>query len=146
MFTGIRCLACDITMLTYETARRPDDAIARRELKRRRLHRPCGSAAARNGRAAAPAVAPPVRRRVRRAAILRQRDAGADADLEHPAADPVGGRNRRPAALAEYAAEYEVVDRCPAVIGLLDHFAVEVEFDDFCHGSLLVSFVRWIPD
>ena len=59
--------------------------------------------------------------------ILRQRDAGADADLEHAAADLVGGRNRRLAALAEHAAEHEVVDRRPAVVGLLDHLAVEVQ-------------------
>ncbi len=59
-------------------------------------------------------------------AIERQRDAGADADFEHAAADLVGGLDRGLPALAEHAAEHEVVDRRPAVIGLLDRLAVEV--------------------
>ncbi|MGY4285878.1 hypothetical protein ACVWXO_005098 [Bradyrhizobium sp. LM2.7] len=59
--------------------------------------------------------------------VHRQRDAGADADLEHAAADLVGGRDRRLPALGEHASEHEVVDRRPAVIGLLDRTAGEVK-------------------
>jgi len=59
--------------------------------------------------------------------ILRQGNAGSYADLEHTATNLVGGKNSRAPALAEHAAEHEVVDRRPAVVGLLDHFAVEIQ-------------------
>src|ERR1700730_15413818 len=74
--------------------------------------------------------------------VLRQRDSGADADLEHAAANLVGRLNRRLAALAEYPAEHEVINRRPAVIGLFERLAVEVqlpgvgELCDFRHGIL----------
>jgi hypothetical protein len=77
--------------------------------------------------------------------ILRQRDAGADADLEHAAADLVGGMDCRLAALAEHAAKHEVVYRRPAIVGLLDHLAVEIQrpaavkLDDVCHGCSAFS-------
>src|SRR6202035_3552931 len=77
--------------------------------------------------------------------VLRQRDAGADTDLEHAAADLVGGRNGRLAPLAEHAAKHEVVDRRPAVIGLFDRLAVEVQLPcavklhDLCHYRSLTS-------
>src|SRR5437868_8244133 len=59
--------------------------------------------------------------------VLRQRNAGADTDFEHAAADPIGGGNGCPPALAEYAAEHEVVDRGPAVVGVFDRGTVEVQ-------------------
>src|SRR5262249_30981987 len=60
-------------------------------------------------------------------AIQRQGDAGTDADFEHTTADLVGRLDRSVTALAEHAAEYEVVDGGPAVIGLLDRLAVEIQ-------------------
>ena len=60
--------------------------------------------------------------------VLRQRDAGADADLEHASADAVGGENGGLPALAEHPAEHQVIDRRPAVIGPLDHLAIEIQF------------------
>src|SRR5205807_3424836 len=80
--------------------------------------------------------------------VLRQRDAGADADFEHTAADLVGGGDGRLAALAEHAAEHEIVNRRPAIVGGLDHFAVEVQrpavvkLDYVCHGSSAFSSLR----
>src|SRR5207237_9533360 len=79
--------------------------------------------------------------------ILRQRDTRANAHFEHTAADLVGSQNGRAPALAENTAEDEIVDRGPAVVGLLDRFTVEVELpctvklDDFCHDRfcLVVS-------
>ncbi|KAH2775487.1 hypothetical protein KXW38_001979, partial [Aspergillus fumigatus] len=77
--------------------------------------------------------------------VLRQRDAGADADFEHAPADTVGRGNRGLAALAEHAAKNEIVDRSPAVIRLLDRRTVEiellpaVELDDVCHDLALHS-------
>jgi len=74
-------------------------------------------------------------------AYWRQRDAGPDTDLEHAAADAVGGENGSTPAFAEHPAKDEVIDRGPAVVGLLDRRAVEVQlpgtvkFDDFCHDD-----------
>src|SRR6201999_1783547 len=59
--------------------------------------------------------------------IERQGNAGADADFEDAAAELVGRLDRGITALAEHAAEHEVVNRSPAVIGLLDHLAVDIE-------------------
>jgi hypothetical protein len=78
--------------------------------------------------------------------ILRQRDAGADTDLEHAAADLVGGDDGGTPAFAEHAAEHEVIDWGPAVVGLLDRGAVEVQlagvvkFHNFSHDHSLVGF------
>jgi hypothetical protein len=72
---------------------------------------------------------------------LRQRDSSADADLQDPTADVVGGDNGGLPALSEYTAKHQVIDRRPAVIGALDHFAAEVQLcrfvklDDFGHGE-----------
>src|SRR6516165_11303661 len=73
--------------------------------------------------------------------IERQRDAGADTDLENAAAEFVGGLDRGVAALGEHAAEHEIVDRRPTVVSLLDHVAVEIQvpcivkLHRFCHGN-----------
>ena len=63
-----------------------------------------------------------------RARIIRQRDAGADADVENAA------RRRRSAAAiealrprVEHRAEHEVIDRRPARIGLGDRVAVDFD-------------------
>ena len=58
--------------------------------------------------------------------IIRQRQSGADADIEHPAADPVGFGDGRLAALVEHLAEHQIVDRRPAPISLCDPRAVDV--------------------
>ncbi len=74
--------------------------------------------------------------------VLRQGNSRTDTDFEHAPADPIGRGNGGATPLAEYAAEDEIVDRRPAVIGLLDGRTVEVELlravklDDFCHVSL----------
>ena len=74
--------------------------------------------------------------------IERQRDAGADADLEHAAAELVGGLDRGIAALGEHVAKHEIVDRRPAVIGLLDRLAVEIQLTRTVqlHDFAMVSF------
>ena len=59
------------------------------------------------------------------ARIVRQRDAGADADLEDAAADALGGGDRGLAPALENRAEHEIVDRRPAGIGLRDRLLVE---------------------
>jgi hypothetical protein len=58
--------------------------------------------------------------------IIRQRQSGADADIENPSADLVGFRNGRLAAVIENLAEYQIVDRCPALISLCDPRAVDI--------------------
>src|SRR6202008_2687169 len=87
--------------------------------------------------------------------IERQRNAGADANFQHPAAELVGSLDRSITALAEDAAEHQVVNRSPAVIGLLDHLAVEVQLPGTvklhrlchlrsrypCNGSIRL----WVP-
>src|SRR5258707_2568290 len=78
--------------------------------------------------------------------ILRQRDSGADADLEHTAPDLVGSVNGRLAAFGEHAAKHQVVDRRPAIIGLFDRFAVKVQLpcvlklDGFDHDKSRLLF------
>ena len=62
------------------------------------------------------------------ARIVRQRDAGADADLEDAAADPLRGPDRRGAAQRKHRAEHHVIDRRPARIGLFDKFLIERNF------------------
>ena len=62
----------------------------------------------------------------RGARIIRQRQSGADADIENAAADPVGLRDGRLAAVIEHLAEHEIVDRRPAPISLCDPRAVDV--------------------
>ena len=59
------------------------------------------------------------------ARIVRQRDAGADADLEDAAADALGRRDRGLPAALEHRAEHQIVDRRPARIGLRDRVLVE---------------------
>ena len=59
------------------------------------------------------------------ARIVRQRDAGSDADFEDAAADALGGGDRRLAPALEHRAENQVVDRRPARIGLGDRVLVE---------------------
>ena len=58
--------------------------------------------------------------------IIRQRNAGADADFEDAPADALGRRDRGLAAALEHRAEHEVVDRRPARIGLGDRVACRV--------------------
>jgi hypothetical protein len=62
----------------------------------------------------------------RGARIIRQRQSGADADIENPPADPVGFRDGRLAAVVENLAEYQIVDRRPAPISLCDPRAVDI--------------------
>src|SRR5262249_40154780 len=62
--------------------------------------------------------------------ILRQRQPGADTDIENAAADPVGlGDGRLPAGV-EHLAEHEIVDRRPAPVSLFDPLAVDIA----CHA------------
>src|SRR5262249_31116401 len=61
-----------------------------------------------------------------RTGIIRQRQAGADTDIEHAPADAVGFGNGRLPAGVEHFAEYKVVDRRPPPIRLFDPFAVDV--------------------
>jgi len=51
----------------------------------------------------------------------------ADANLEHPAADLVGAWIAALRPLLNTPSEHEVVHRRPAVVGLLDRLAVEVQ-------------------
>ena len=66
--------------------------------------------------------------------IVGQRNAGADADLQDAAADPLGRGNRGPAAALEHRTEHHVVDRSPPVIRLRDH--VSIEFKCFAFAFL----------
>ena len=59
--------------------------------------------------------------------VVGQRDAGADADLEDTAADPLGRLDRGAPAALEHRAEHQVVDRRPAVIGLSTAFRLDVD-------------------
>ena len=54
------------------------------------------------------------------AAVVGQRNAGADADFENAPANPFGRRDRRLAAMFEHASEHEAVDRRPPRIGPRD--------------------------
>ena len=62
----------------------------------------------------------------RGARIIRQRQSGADADVENTPADLVGFRDGRLAAVVEHLAEHQIVDRRPAPIRLFDPLAVDV--------------------
>src|SRR5579884_946716 len=59
-------------------------------------------------------------------AIIRQRQAGADADFEYAPADALGRGDRRLAATLEHRAEYQIVDRRPPRIGFGDGIVVEL--------------------
>lgn len=72
------------------------------------------------------------------ARIVRERQAGADADVEDAAADPVGlGDGRLPSGV-EHLAEHEIIDRRPAAIGLLDPGPRDV----CCHAPCPARFFR----
>src|SRR5262245_28741575 len=60
------------------------------------------------------------------ARIVRQGDAGADADFENAAADTFGGRDRGTPAALEHRSEHEVVNRRPAVVGFFQRELVDV--------------------
>jgi hypothetical protein len=68
------------------------------------------------------------------ARILRQRDAGADADFQDAAADALGRGDRRVAAAFKHRAEDEIVDRRPPRIGLGDGVGVEVGLRKRAHA------------
>ena len=53
-------------------------------------------------------------------AVLGQRDAGADANLEDPAADALGRHDGGAATVLEHGAKHQIVDRGPAGIGVHD--------------------------
>ena len=57
--------------------------------------------------------------------VIRQRQAGADADFEDAAADAFGRSDPGLAAAIEHRAEHQIVDRRPARIGLGDAGIVE---------------------
>ena len=59
------------------------------------------------------------------AAVVGQRNAGADADFENAPANPFGRRDRRLTAMFEHASEHEVVDRRPPRIGPRDRVPIE---------------------
>jgi hypothetical protein len=68
---------------------------------------------------------------------LRQRDPGADADLEDAAADPLGGGDGGETPALEHLRENEIVDRRPARVGLRDGPHIEIGFGERAHA--------WIP-
>src|SRR5712692_6481989 len=57
--------------------------------------------------------------------IIRERNAGADADVEDAPADALGRRDRGLAAGVEHRAEDEIVDRRPTRIGLRDRADID---------------------
>ncbi len=60
-------------------------------------------------------------------AVQRKRDAGADTDLEHPAADLVRGADGGAPSFGEHRAEHQIIEGGPAVVGALDHVGVEYQ-------------------
>jgi len=58
--------------------------------------------------------------------IIRQRQSGADTDIENPSADLVGLGDGRLPTVIENLAEYQIVDRRPALISPCDPSAVDI--------------------
>ena len=77
------------------------------------------------------------------ARIIRQRDAGADADLEDAAADAFGGGDRGLPAALEHRAEHEIIDRRPARIGLGNRVLVELGARQIGHELAPCLATRW---
>src|SRR5580658_6353806 len=59
------------------------------------------------------------------ARVIRERNPGADPDLENAAADPFRRLDCRRPALREHGPEHDVIDRRPAGIGLFEFSLIE---------------------
>src|SRR5713101_51385 len=76
--------------------------------------------------------------------IIRERNAGADADVEDAPADALGRRDRGLAAGVEHRAEDEIVDRRPTRIGLRDRADIDfVRHRPFTRGLAALPLPLW---